>query len=196
VVQRGRAGKKMQARAPTPASTLENVGRPCINQPVLQQAPLPACRMRPLCRPPQSIPRHTKRRRTIPCPVSDFLLSCASVRFSCSLLFRTSQVSKLARAGDSIYVMHAEQWASGNAEEGPAIEARKQLLAAATEWQRSSADACAPLVNLAVDVIAHESSLEEGMEGGAGATWMAGWLACLHVWPAAAVLLGVPRPCQ
>ncbi|GAB4821766.1 hypothetical protein N2152v2_008812 [Parachlorella kessleri] len=78
-------------------------------------------------------------------------------------------VSKLAKPGDNIYLVHAEQWGSGNAEDGPAVELRKQLLAAAGKWQHHSEDSCAPLVNVAVDVIAHESSPEEGMQGGAGA---------------------------
>ena len=78
------------------------------------------------------------------------------------------QVSKLAKPGDNIYLVHAEQWGGGNAEEGPAVELRKQLLKAAGQWQHNSEDSCAPLVNVAVDVIAHESSPEEGMQGGAG----------------------------
>lgn len=78
------------------------------------------------------------------------------------------QVSKLARAGDSIYLVHAEQWSADNAEEGQAIEARRQLVANAAKWQAESSDSCAPLVNVAVDVVAHASSPEEGVEGDAG----------------------------
>lgn len=77
-------------------------------------------------------------------------------------------MAKLARAGDSIYIVHAENWGSRNAEDGPAIEARRRLVAAAAEWQAACTDACAPLVNVAVDVVAHSSSPEEGMEGNAG----------------------------
>ncbi|PSC76927.1 universal stress [Micractinium conductrix] len=77
---------------------------------------------------------------------------------------------KMARPGDDVYVMHAEQLVSDE----DAIAARKRLVQAVFEWQAASSAAAASTVNVICDIVQGSSVPDESMaepegESGAGA---------------------------
>ncbi|KAI7836636.1 hypothetical protein COHA_009521 [Chlorella ohadii] len=79
-------------------------------------------------------------------------------------------LQKMARPGDEVYVLHAEQLAS----EDDAVESRKRLVQEVFSWQQHSSAAAAPAVNIVCDVIFGTSVPDESMaepegESGAGA---------------------------
>ncbi|KAL4458806.1 hypothetical protein ABPG75_013671 [Micractinium tetrahymenae] len=79
-------------------------------------------------------------------------------------------LQKMAKRGDDIYVLHAEQVAS----EEDAVAARKRLVQAVFSWQEGSQAANAASVNVICDIIQGSSMPDESMaepegESGAGA---------------------------
>eukprot|EP00887_Chlorella_sp_A99_P006505 scaffold3.g6505.t1 len=65
-------------------------------------------------------------------------------------------LAKLARPGDSVYVLHAlyaPPAGGGGGGDGPEVAARKQLVASVGRWQDESGAAAAPAVNVACDVL-------------------------------------------
>lgn len=62
-------------------------------------------------------------------------------------------LAKLARRGDSIYVLHAILQQPTEGAEEAAVGARKALVAAVSSWQAGSGAAVAPAVNVACDVV-------------------------------------------
>ncbi|EFN53371.1 hypothetical protein CHLNCDRAFT_137133 [Chlorella variabilis] len=77
---------------------------------------------------------------------------------------------KMAKPGDVVYVLHAEQLA-GDEE---AVDARKRLVSSVFEWQQGSSAVAAPLVNVVCDMVLGTSMPDESMaepegESGAGA---------------------------